>query len=180
MSLRATTPRTLSETPMELVNFIDVDYLIRDYRGISLPVTGHHWKNAIAKVETYVSIPSQENPYSFPRTSETHSLYPNNDIFRSHSAQLFHNHRAPDAAGLSWLKKNMRIKYQDKKQPAGKASIEIAIKIDELRLVSHHVDGANGRQSTQHLTAIQDTANLNIMQLNIQNTQLAVWPAMVP
>ena len=75
----------------------------------------------------------------------------------------------------------MRMKYQDKKQPAGNASIEIAIiKVDELRLVSHHVDGANGGQSTQHLTAIQDTANLNNMQLNIQNTQLAVWPAMMP
>ena len=91
------------------------------------------------------------------------------------------NHRAPDAADLSCFKKNMRTKYQNKKQPAGNASIEIAIiKIDELRVVSHHIDGANVTQSTQQSTAIQDTASLNIMQQNIQNIQLAVWPAMMP
>ena len=57
------------------------------------------------------------------------------------------NHGAPDAADLSWFDKNMRTKHQDKKQPIGKALIEIAImKVDELRLVSHHVDGAKGTQ----------------------------------
>ena len=93
------------------------------------------------------------------------------------------NRRAPDTADLSWFKKNMRTKYQRKKNlmAPGDASTRIAIaQINELRIRSHYSDSANITLSTQQLSTIQDMIVQNVINLQttqnlqiIQNIQLA-------
>ena len=72
------------------------------------------------------------------------------------------NPRAPEAADFSWFKKNMRTKYQRKKNlmSPGDASRRIAIaQINELRIRSHYIDTANITLSTQHTAELDQPAD---------------------
>ena len=88
------------------------------------------------------------------------------------------NRRAPDAADLSWFKKNMRTEYQNKKElmSTGDASRRIAIgQLNELRIRSHYIESADITLSTQQLATIQDATLQNMINpqaiQNLQRTQ---------
>ena len=75
----------------------------------------------------------------------------------------------------SWFQKNMGTSYLNKKklmkQPPDASSRIANMKVDELRLVSQQVDGANVALSTQQLMTIHDGITQNIMNdMQLQST----------